>query len=122
MTEGFKVHPVLPVTDMARSLAFWSRLGFSVSFADAKPAERAQYAGVVRGDLELHLQTFTPGQIKTTQTMALRIETDAVETLYQDWNALGVITAPLEAKPWGNYEFGLRDPDGTPFFFYRETG
>jgi len=122
MTETFRVHPVCPVTDMARSLAFWRALGFELSFADRQPPEEADYAGVRRGDLELHLHTFTAEQIRYTQTMAIRIETDAVETLHEAWKDKGIITAPLEVKPWGNYEFGFYDPDNTPFFFYRETG
>jgi catechol 2,3-dioxygenase-like lactoylglutathione lyase family enzyme len=122
MSEAFAVHPVLPVTDMKRALEFWSRLGFKLAFADRPQAETADYAGVRRGDLVLHLQTFTEEQRGYTQTMALRIETDAVEALHEEWKDLGVITAPLEKKPWGNYEFGFYDPDNTPFFFYREIG
>jgi catechol 2,3-dioxygenase-like lactoylglutathione lyase family enzyme len=122
MTETFAVHPVLPVTDMQRALEFWQRLGFAIAFSDRQPAEIADYAGVRRGDLVLHLQTFTAEQRGYTQTMALRIETDAVETLYDAWKELGFITAPLERKPWGNLEFGFYDPDNTPFFFYREIG
>lgn len=122
MKERFSVHPVLPVTDMKRALDFWQRLGFAVDFVDRQPPEHADYAGVRRGDLVLHLQTFTAEQRSYTQTMALRIETDAVETLYAEWKDLGVITAPLEKKPWGNYEFGFYDPDNSPFFFYREIG
>jgi len=121
MTEHYSVHPVLPVTDMQRSLAFWSKLGFALDFADASPPEAASYAGVSRGDLVLHLQTFTDEQRGYTQTMALRIETDSVDQLYAEWESLGFITAPLEEKPWGNYEFGFYDPDNTPFFFYRKT-
>lgn len=122
MTECFQVHPVLPVTDMGRSLAFWTKLGFILDFADGTTPKRSDYAGVRRGDLVLHLQTFTAEQRIYTQTMALRIETDAVDQLYAEWKGLGFITAPLEEKPWGNYEFGFYDPDNTPFFFYREIG
>jgi len=122
MTERYSVHPVLPVTDMKRALEFWQSLGFRVAFSDAAQPESASYAGVSRGDLTLHLQTFTEEQRGHTQTMALRIETNAVETLYAEWKDMGFITSPLAEKPWGNYEFGFYDPDNTPFFFYREVG
>ena len=90
-------------------------------FADHKDISQASYAGVQRETLELHLQTFTPEQIQTTQTMATRIRLEsreALEALYAEWQPQGFISAPLEDKPWGNYEFGFYDPDKTPFFFY----
>ncbi|GJL96397.1 MAG: hypothetical protein DHS20C06_02140 [Hyphobacterium sp.] len=122
MIETYAIHPVLPVTDMKRALKFWQKLGFRLTFADASPTDEASYVGVSRGDLIFHLQTFTAEQRGYTQTMALRIETDAVDALYSEWRDMGFITTPLEEKPWGNYEFGFYDPDNTPFFFYREVG
>lgn len=115
------VRPVCPVTDMARSLAFWRQLGFEVAFSSLKPAESADYVGIRRDGLELHLQTFTPEQLGHTQTMAIRIELtspDALARLHAEWEPHGVITAPLSEKPWGTVEFGFYDPDRTPFFFY----
>ena len=115
------VSPVCPSTDLPRSLAFWRQLGFKLSFIDHQDVAQASYAGVARATLEIHLQAFTPDQIQTTQTMAMRIRLesrDALETLYQEWQAHNFISAPLEDKPWGNYEFGFYDPDKTPFFFY----
>jgi len=122
LSRMFKsVHPVCPVTDMGASLAFWARLGFAVAFADRDPPETADYAGVARDGLELHLQTFTPEQRAGTQTMAIRIEMTgraALEALHGEWAPHGMITAELADKPWGTREFGFYDPDGTPFFFY----
>jgi len=115
------VHPVCPVTNMAASLAFWVRLGFTVVFSDKQPPAAADYAGVAREELELHLQTFTPEQRAGTQTMAIRIEMSdrpALEALNAEWAPHRIITAALEDKPWGTREFGFYDPDGTPFFFY----
>jgi len=115
------VHPVCPVVDMGESLAFWQRLGLSILFADRDPPETADYAGVGREGLELHLQTFTPEQRAATQTMAIRVEMtsrDALEALHGEWAAHGIITAALADQPWGTREFGYYDPDGTPFFFY----
>ena len=115
------VSPVCPTTDLPKTVAFWTRLGFDLLFADHADLSQASYAGVQRDTLELHLQTFTPDQIQTTQTMATRIRLisrDALESLYAEWEPQGVISARLEAKPWGNYEFGFYDPDKTPFFFY----
>lgn len=115
------VSPVCPTTDLARTIGFWQQLGFVPLFADHQDVEKASYAGMGRAELELHLQTFKPDQIQTTQTMAMRIKLnsrDALEALYAEWSPHGHITAPLEEKPWGNYEFGFYDPDKTPFYFY----
>ncbi|MEO0418601.1 MAG: VOC family protein [Pseudomonadota bacterium] len=114
------ITPVCPVADMQRSLAFWRKLGFDLAFVDNSDLDAAAYCGVRRDGVTLHLQTFTPDQIETTQTMALRIWLDgreALDALAAEWEPHGVITAPLGDRPWGNREFGFYDPDGTPFFF-----
>ena len=114
------VHPVCPVTNITRTLEFWVRLGFDLDFVDTSDPETASYCGVRRDGLLIHLQAFTPDQLKMTQTMAIRVELENVEALNAlgaEWEPLGVISAPLGDRPWGNREFGLYDPDKTPFFF-----
>ncbi len=114
------VHPVCPVTNMKLTLDFWKTLGFELAFVDTSDPDSAAYCGVCRDTLLFHLQAFTPGQLQTTQTMALRIEMDsaqALDALAAEWEPHGVISAPLGNRPWGNREFGLYDPDKTPFFF-----
>ncbi len=114
------VTPVCPVSDMAKSLAFWEMLGFQLSFIDNSEPEAAGYCGVRRENLSLHLQAFTMDQLKYTQTMALRVWMDSrekLDALAAEWAPHNVISAPLEDKPWGNREFGIYDPDKTPFFF-----
>ncbi|MDX1579200.1 MAG: glyoxalase/bleomycin resistance/extradiol dioxygenase family protein, partial [Gemmatimonadota bacterium] len=48
------VQPVLMSSDIARSVGFFERLGFRMSFVDDGDAPR--YAGVERDGIELHLQ------------------------------------------------------------------
>ena len=115
------VHPVCPVLDMAEHVAFWRRLGFETVFASAAPAERADYVGIARGAVELHLQAFTHEQLQATQIMAIRIEMQdraSLEALHAEWAGKVDMTAPLADKPWGTREFGFHDPAGSPFFFY----
>ena len=122
MTDLFKsVHPVCPVLDMPSHLAFWGRLGFRVSFSGGKPPETADYVGVARDGIELHLQTFSEADLKRTQIMAVRVEMTSrgtLETLHAEWAPLIAITAVLADTPWGTREFGFYDPVGSPFFFY----
>lgn len=118
------LRPVLPVTNMARSLAFWKKLGFALAFCDREQPGQAEYAGLRGHGIELHLQTFTPGQLSATQVMNIRIETGSredLERLHALWARQIDISAPLEEKPWGTVEFGFRDPDGTPFHIYCDS-
>lgn len=115
------VYPVLPTLDMAASLEFWRKLGFRVAFADDPDRpEASAYAGVERDGLYFHLQTFTPEQAGPKRPYSLRIEMESAEALVAlaaEWAPLGVITAPLGDRDWGNREFGFYDPDGTAIFF-----
>lgn len=114
------ITPVCPVTNMARTIAFWERLGFAVRFADNSNRLETTYCGVRRGSLELHLQSFTSEQLEVTQTMAMRIWMESrgkLDELAAEWEPHDVISSPLGDKPWGNREFGIYDPDRTPFFF-----
>jgi len=115
------VHPVCPVLDMKTHLVFWQSLGFQVVFSDANPPETSNYAGIARENIEIHLQTHAPEELKGTQGMAIRVEmTDrqSLETLYVEWITRVRITSPLMDKEWGTREFGFYDPAGFPFFFY----
>ena len=40
-----------------------------------------------------------------------------LDELAKEWDNQDVISAPLGDRPWGNREFGIYDPDNTPFFF-----
>lgn len=115
------VYPVLPTTDMSATLAFWQKLGFEIAFADDMDAPNTSaYAGVTRDGLTLHLQGFTPEQAGDFRPYSLRIELasrEALDALAAEWEPTGVITAPLQDRPWGNREFGFYDPDGTAIFF-----
>jgi hypothetical protein len=115
------VHPVCPVLDMSVHLAFRRRLGFEVAFSGGRPPDSADYVGIARGGIELHLQTFAADDLKRTQIMATRIElTDAgsLESLHAEWTGKVDISAPLRDTAWGTREFGFHDPARSPFFFY----
>ena len=64
------ITPVCPVTDMARTVAFWQTLGFEVYFTDESAPEAPAYCGVRRGELALHLQAFKPWRCESGWTVA----------------------------------------------------
>lgn len=106
---------------MKNHVEFWQSLGFKLLGKSAEVLEQSDYAVVARDGAEFHLQTFTASQLKTTQTMAIRVALDSameLRALYKQWDQIIAISAPLEVKPWGTEEFGFFDPAGTPFFFY----
>jgi len=119
------IRPVIPVTNMKRSVEFWQSLGFETCFRDGNEIAASNYAGVQRDDLVFHLQTFSADDMFHPQCMSLRIELEErnkLESLFNEWNPSGIITAPLGERPWGNFEFGFYDPDRTAFFFYVPMG
>ena len=99
--------PVLPVSDLVRSLAWYERLGFGV---------RALYEGyaiVAFDDAELHLNE-VPGLPPASASVSgayLRVaDADAV---HARWSAMGAPTvAPPEDQPYGIREFATEDLDG----------
>ena len=118
------VSPVLPVVGMAENLAFWELLGFETVFIDPSAKDGNAYVVIRRDELVLHLQSFTKEQRASMEAIAIRIEMTSrkeLEGLYQEWQKLDVITAPLKDQPWGNYEFGFYSPDGCAFFFFVDS-
>lgn len=99
--------PVLPVSDLVRSVAWYERLGFRVrAFFDG-------YAILGLDGAELHLNEL-PGLPAATESASgayLRVaDADAV---HARWAAMGAPTiAPPEDQPYGIREFATEDLDG----------
>jgi uncharacterized glyoxalase superfamily protein PhnB len=113
--------PVLPAANTAASLQWWTeRCGFDETFRDATPPS---YAGIRRGEAELHLARMSDPSLARTvgdQTM-VRIRVDGVETLYAEFQKRGGVVhpnGPLQTKPWGTKEFAAIDPNGVCVTFF----
>lgn len=123
------VHPVLMARDVAESLRFFARLGFTPNFQDAAGAPR--YAGVRRDGVEIHLQWADPSQWDHPgDRPAYRFLVSDVDALHAEFMAGGEFApgssggpwaAPADT-PWGTREFHLRDPAGNVLQFYRSLG
>jgi catechol 2,3-dioxygenase-like lactoylglutathione lyase family enzyme len=121
------VHPVLMSRDVAASIRFYQRLGFSVAFQDR--ALDPRYAVIARDGVELHLQWQGEPQWaypidRPTYRFVVQ-DVDAFHAEVRNAGALPELTtgqSPWQAPgdtPWGTREFHLRDPDGNGLQFYR---
>jgi catechol 2,3-dioxygenase-like lactoylglutathione lyase family enzyme len=113
------VHPVLMVRDVPAALRYYEQLGFTLTFRDSTP--NAQYAGIRRDDVELHLQWHDTSEWNhPVDRPTYRFVVDGVDALHAELRARGRLLeiTPVSDTPWGTREFHLRDPDGNGLQFY----
>lgn len=109
------VTPIVPVNNLARSRAFYVRLGFEVTF------ENEGYAILRRDEAAIHLSWSEGWPIEPrTNNTQFRVQITHVADYYAHCRQLGVVhpNGPLEAKPWGAREFAVLDPDHACITFY----
>ena len=105
--------PQFLVQDLARSIAYYQRLGFA--FGD--PWE-GFYAIGTRDGLELHLKEGPKSDEERQHRRAhehldAAAGVDGIEAFYEQCVANGAtILKPLAATAWGTKDFYIEDPDG----------
>jgi catechol 2,3-dioxygenase-like lactoylglutathione lyase family enzyme len=109
------VHPIVPVSDLARGLEHYRQLGFEVRAYD----DGDDYGFVVRDRVELHL-TYQPTSYFHAGAIAcIYIHVDDADAVYAAWSAPGVkgeTLAPAD-RPWRRHEGVHTDPDGNVIRF-----
>lgn len=121
--ESFSyIAPVLRVSDVSRSLAFYrDRLGFTVEFV-----YESVYAGVCRDGCHIHLKCALPlprdqAALEREEHIDICISVQSAETLSERFASAGVaFVVPLRDMPYGR-EFYVRDPDGYLLGFIEST-
>jgi hypothetical protein len=118
------VHPVLMSSDPTRSIVFFTRLGFTVTFRDRPESPR--YVAITRDGVTLHLQWQDQSQWACTHDRpTYRFLVQDVDGLFEAFQSGGAIAPSLSAwaapgdTPWGTREFHVLDPDGNGLQFYR---
>ena len=117
------VHPVLMSGDPSRSVVFFARLGFAVTFQDRPASPR--YVAVTRDGVTLHLQWQDESQWACTHDRPtyrfLVRDVDGLFATFQSAGAIAPSNSPWAAPgdtPWGTREFHILDPDGNGLHFY----
>ncbi len=104
----------MPARDVDAAVAFYEqRLGFQHLFT------MDGYAGVRRGDVELHLWTRDD---ERTPRSTCRVNVSGIEALYTEMRDAGVVPpdGSLASKAWGFREFAVLDADGNQITFAEE--
>ncbi len=118
-----QIHPVLPVKDVVEALDFYvNRLGFKIAFAD--DSKKPTYAGIIRDDIEIHLQWHDAVEWeKDIERPMLRIVTQNIDALYEELSEKDVFHAHilLRETAWGTREFAFYDPFKNGLTFYRDV-
>ena len=105
--------PQFLVDDLARSITYYERLGFTFG----EPWEGFYAIGQLDG-LELHLKEAPRSDAERDHRRAndhldAAGGVDGIEAFHAQCEANGVtITKPLTATPWGTKDFYVEDPDG----------
>ena len=117
----FACRPNLLVDDVPTSLRFYAEvLGFRIGwrwygvesrFLEPDEPHQPDTALVGRDAVQIIL-TQKPGEHRTW--LHLDVHTaDQVDGLFREWTGRGArVAEPPVARPWGNYEMRLHDPDG----------
>ncbi|WP_417213930.1 VOC family protein [Bizionia sp.] len=115
-----QIHPVLPVQNLLAALFFYvHKLGFEIAFADDPKVPT--YAGLRRGDIEIHLNFQNTGKpLKTAVKPNLRIVTQNIESLYIEFEAKEILKGQIQIvnTDWGTKEFTIYDLDKNALTFY----
>lgn len=101
--------PVLPVDDIAKTLQWYNKLGFQVSFEWGDPVS---YAIIGRDEIKIHLtkkeDDYKPSQVHTH----LYIFVHDVEALHHEITSKGLAPSPIQSHDYGMRDFDLIDPNG----------
>ena len=108
-TKLRRLAPVFVTTDLARALAHYERLGFTVEAY----ANGDQYGYAYRDGIEIHLAKVGVVDHATTTSCAY-IWVDDAHALHQEWSAAGVAGRlhPPAGTHYGLEEGAHVDPDG----------
>lgn len=106
--------PILPADDLSVSKAFYTRLGFNVTFEEVRDAAgRTGIMGVERGTIALTIDAPMSGHGRDA-CVSLRV--DNADSYYNEWRDRVEIRNPPRDEYWGARTFSVHDPSGNTIF------
>ena len=127
--------PALPVRDLERSLVFYrDKLGFMLIHRESGFAIFSCDSVVIHlwvaNDESWRTKSYASHDAKPiisgaesfiAGTASCRIRVEGIDELHSVLEPLGILhqNAPLERQPWGDWEFGVVDPDGNLVTFFQ---
>lgn len=110
--------PVLQVSDVRASVAFYGRLGFVCNgeWTGDDGTEDVHFGIVQRGAVTIGLQLLR-GPLRVNTDWAAYIYVDDVAALHREFTEQGLSPSQLRQQPYGCDDFDLRDPDGHQIAF-----
>lgn len=122
-TQFLSVHPVLAVKNVVLSLDFYvNKLGFTIAFADHQTTPT--YAGIKRGNVEIHLQWHDASEWEhNIDRPMLRFLIQNTSALFEEYKTKGVFheKTTLQETSWGTKEFAFYDLDRNGLTFYEDV-
>nr|WP_321237118.1 VOC family protein [uncultured Psychroserpens sp.] len=116
-----QIHPVLPVRNVAEAIDYYiEKLGFELAFKDDN--DNPSYGGVVRDNIEIHLQWHDESDwTEGMDSVLLRIYVEDVDTLFEEYKTQLVFheNTALRNTTWGTREFGFYDKNKNGLVFYK---
>jgi uncharacterized glyoxalase superfamily protein PhnB len=124
------VIPSIRVRNMADALRFYTD---TLEFSLTSGGESASNSSLDRGDAHVMIETAANHygdeyneaireRLGTPSAVALYMEAEDLEAFYSRLEASGVarIIDPLAARPWGQAEFTVEDPEGNWLTFWKK--
>jgi len=103
------VAPIMPTTDVARTMAWYRTAGFVVEV-------HGDFVMTRRDEVELFLSLRPDHDPKRTAS-CVYVRVDAANILHAAWQAAGVAVQELRNTDYRMREFALIDPDGNLMLF-----
>ncbi|MCU9839814.1 VOC family protein [Ruegeria sp. WL0004] len=122
LPEHFLIWGELPVTDMNRSVAFYSKVtGAELTIDTSGPNPMAVFKpAAAETGVALHLYPGTPAGDGSGPTLHLAAEGALEETMSRVTQAGGEVISPAITIPAGRF-FYAKDPDGNSVGFFETT-
>ena len=118
MTRYLRVTPRLPVSDLTRTVEFYTAvLGFTAG--DAWPQDRPTFAILVRDEVALHF--YVADGAVSVGSGAIYIDVDDGERVFEHLAGRVAVDWGPEVYWYGRYEFSFKDPNGYDIVISQRT-